>query len=44
MAVMSGIIMMGTSTYMRMIDFVGAGIIFVGVALVIKKEYLDVEF
>lgn len=44
MAVMSGIIMVGTSSYMRMIDFIGAGTIFVGVALVIKKEYLDVEF
>lgn len=44
MAVMSGIIMMGTSSYIRVIDFIGAGAIFVGVAFVIKKEYLDVEF
>jgi hypothetical protein len=44
MAVMSGIIMIGTSSYIRMVDFVGAGIIFVGLLFVVKKEYLEVEF
>jgi len=44
MAVMSGLIMMGTSSYYRTIDFIGAGVILVGVAFVVKKEYLDVEF
>jgi hypothetical protein len=44
MAVMSGIIMIGTSSYVRMVDFIGAGIVFVGVALTVKKEYLDLEY
>lgn len=44
MAVMSGLIMLGTSSYFRMVDFVGAGVIFVGVALTVKKEYLDLEY
>lgn len=44
MAIMSGIIMIGTSSYMRMVDFVGAGIIAFGVALTAKKEYLDLEY
>lgn len=44
MAVMSGLIMMGTSSYMSMVDFIGAAVIFVGVVFVIKKEYLDLEF
>lgn len=44
MAVMSGLIMLGTSSYVRMVDFVGAGVIFVGVALTVKKEYLDLEY
>ena len=44
MATMSGIIMIGTSSYLRMVDFVGAGIIAVGVGLTVKKEYLDFEY
>ena len=44
MAVMSGIIMLGTSSYLRMVDFIGAGVILVGIALTIKKEYLDLEY
>ncbi len=44
MAIMSGVIMLGTSSYLRMVDFIGAGIIGVGVAFVIKKEYLDLEY
>jgi hypothetical protein len=44
MAVTSGIIMIGTSSYVRMVDFIGAGIVFVGVALTVKKEYLDLEY
>jgi hypothetical protein len=37
MAVMCGVIMLGTSTYTRMVDFIGAGFVVVGVALTIKK-------
>ena len=44
MGVMCGIMMIGTSTYMGTLDFVGAIVILVGIALVIKKEYLDLEY
>lgn len=44
MAIMCGIIMLGTSSYVRMVDFIGAGIILVGVGLTVKKEYLDLEY
>ena len=40
MAAMSGIIMIGTSSYLRIVDFVGAGVIVIAVAFVVKKEYL----
>lgn len=42
MAVVSGIIMMGTSSYLGPLDFIGATVITVGVIFVIKKEYLDI--
>ena len=44
MAIMSGMIMLGTSPYVRMVDYIGAGVVFVGVALTVKKEYLDLEY
>jgi hypothetical protein len=44
MGVMSGIMMVGTSSYLGTFDFIGAAIILVGIALVIKKEYLDLEY
>ena len=44
MAVMSGLIMLGTSSYSRMVDFIGGGIIVMGVALTAKKEYFDLEY
>lgn len=44
MAVMSGIMMIGTSSYVGTLDFVGAVVIVVGIALVIKREYLDLEY
>jgi drug/metabolite transporter (DMT)-like permease len=37
MGVMSGIIMLGTSSYLGFFDFAGAIVILVGIALVIKK-------
>lgn len=42
MAVMSGIIMLGTSSYTGSMDFIGCIIILLGVILVIKKEFLDI--
>ena len=44
MAIMSGMIMLGTSPYVRTVDYIGAGVVFVGVALTVKKEYLDLEY
>jgi hypothetical protein len=37
MAVVSGIMMIGTSSYVRTVDFVGGAIILAGLGLVIKK-------
>jgi len=37
MSVVSGIVMIGTSSYFGMIDFVGATLIFLGIVFIIKK-------
>jgi hypothetical protein len=37
MGVMSGLMMIGTSSYLGLLDYVGAIIILVGIAFVIKK-------
>ena len=42
MSVMSGLLMLGTSSYLSAIDFIGGTVIIVGVLLVVKKEYMDV--
>lgn len=44
MGVMCGIIMLGTSTYLGVLDYIGAILILVGVALVIKKSFLDLDY
>jgi len=44
MGVMSGIIMIGTSSYLSTFDYIGASIIVFGVVFIIKKEYLDIEY
>lgn len=42
MGVMSGVVMIGTSVFDSTIDYVGAVVILVGVALLVKKQFLDV--
>lgn len=37
MGVMSGVIMIGTTKYLGLLDFTGAALIIVGIALVVKK-------
>lgn len=43
-AVVSGILTIGTSAYWGMMDFVGAGLVLFGVLFIVKKEFLDLEF
>jgi hypothetical protein len=42
MGVMSGILMIGTSSFHTTLDYLGVAIIIIGVGLIIKKQYLDV--
>jgi hypothetical protein len=44
MGVMSGILMIGTSTFGSTYDFLGAGIILIGVGLIIKRQYIDANY
>lgn len=44
MGVMSGIMMIGTSTFNSTYDYAGSLIILVGVGWIIKKQYLDVTY
>jgi hypothetical protein len=44
MGVMSGIMMIGTSHFSYTLDYLGSIIILVGVALIIKKQYIDVQY
>ncbi len=37
MGVISGLIMIGTSQYLGLLDFIGAAMIIVGIAFVVKK-------
>lgn len=41
MGVMSGILMIGTSSFHTTLDYLGVAIIIIGVGLIIKKQYLD---
>ena len=44
MGVTSGIMMIGTSGFGQMIDWVGAVLIVVGVAMLLKKQYVDIQY
>lgn len=44
MTVMSGLVMIGTSSYFGVMDFIGAGLILFGIIFIFKKEFLDLEF
>lgn len=44
LGVTSGIIMIGTSSFGHVIDWVGAGLILVGIVLLIKKQYFEVRY
>jgi hypothetical protein len=41
MAVLSGIVMLGTSAYINNLDIIAAILVIGGVAMLIKKEYFD---
>lgn len=44
MGVMSGLLMIGTCDFSTTLDYIGIVVILVGVALIIKKQYLDVQY
>lgn len=44
MGVMSGILMIGTSNFKSTLDYLGSIIIIVGIGLIIKKQYIDVQY
>lgn len=44
MGVMSGLLMIGTCDFSSTLDHIGIVVILVGVALIIKKQYLDVQY
>ena len=44
MGVFSGLMMIGTSHFTQTIDFIGAIVILVGIVLLIKKKYVDLEY
>jgi hypothetical protein len=41
MAVLSGVVMLGTSAYINTLDIVAAILVIGGIAMLIKKEYFD---
>ena len=44
MGVLSGLVMIGTSSYLYGSDIIGCILIVVGCALLIKKEYIDLQY
>ena len=44
MGVLSGLIMIGTSSFGKFIDWVGAILIVGGVGLLVKKQHIDVHY
>jgi hypothetical protein len=43
MGVISGLLMIGTSDFSSSLDYIGTIIILVGVVLIIKKQYIDIQ-
>ena len=43
MGVLSGILMIGTSSFLNMWDGIGCALILVGIALLVKREYVDLH-
>lgn len=44
MGVMSGLIMIGLCPFNDTFDIIGAIVVIVGVALIVKKHYFDIDF
>lgn len=44
MGVISGLLMICLSHFDDIWDYIGTAVILVGVALIIKKQYIDVDF
>ena len=44
MGVTSGVMMLGTSKYGQLIDWVGAALIIAGVGMLVKKQYIDAHY
>jgi hypothetical protein len=42
MGVFSGLLILGTSTYVSGIDYIGLALIIVGIVMLVKKEFYDV--
>ena len=44
MGIMSGLLMMGTTSYLNAWDFIGCILALCGIGLLIKKEYIDLRY
>ena len=44
MGVLSGLLIVGTNNYSSGVDYLGLGLIGVGVGMILKKEFFDLEF
>lgn len=44
MGITSGLLMIGTANYIYFIDFIGLGLIGVGILMIIKKQFYDIEY
>ena len=43
MGIMSGLLMIGTTSYLNAWDFIGCVLALFGMALLVKKEYIDLH-
>ena len=44
MGITSGLLMMGTASYILWMDYVGLLLIGVGILMIIKKEFYDIDY
>lgn len=44
MGVLSGLLIVGTSSYINGIDYIGFVLVILGIGMLLKKEFFDVEF
>jgi len=44
MGVMSGLLMISLSNFDDILDFIGTVVILVGIVLIVKKQFIDVDY